>query len=160
MDRRLSRTAYCNKECQKVDWGTHKTACKDARTRKQLYRAGELVQTLFYDLREVAFDNVINGVEHKGDRLIVSAGYWDLPPSKIFTRFPTHLFPDAGDKQAMLVWNACGDSVCCMHELVETCLTGKFALVKSTARRLILRNRYQQRCPRSRYPNACEREPH
>ena len=49
-------TYYCDASCQKSHWSLHKSACKKLSTRKQLYRAGAILQQIFYNFRGTAFD--------------------------------------------------------------------------------------------------------
>lgn len=62
----VEKTMYSSDACQQFAWKRHTVACKKFKTRKQLYRAGKLVQDAFLAYRENAFDLNIVKVEKRG----------------------------------------------------------------------------------------------
>lgn len=83
------KTVYCNSACQKTDWALHKKRCKRLSARKQLYRAGDLVQRIFYVYWEQAYEKLIIKVEKDRDKLYLYEGQYG---SKVLVPFPHHLF--------------------------------------------------------------------
>lgn len=125
---------YCTAECQKLDWTKHKTLCKSLKMRKQLYRAGSVLQDMFYMYREKVFDYHISKVEIKGSKIYLHLCYDEAvanakrPPGArkdVFLPFPSEYVPNLRDKQAILVYSASADSAAWMFEMVQLCLEGE-----------------------------------
>jgi hypothetical protein len=55
----IINTHYCSSTCQKQDWKIHKALCKSFQARKVLYRAGSILQQIFYIYRKEVFDKLI-----------------------------------------------------------------------------------------------------
>jgi hypothetical protein len=118
---------YCLAACQKLDWKAHKTACKQLKVRKQLYRAGELVRDAFLAYREQAFDLNVVKVEKKASDLYIHEGEVNggLVP------FPSKLVPDAEDKKMLLTWNSCSDALAYMHKIINDLIGGTSILCQN-----------------------------
>lgn len=117
-----SNTYYCNTTCQNADWTNHKSICKVLSARKQLYRAGDTVQRIFYVYREHAFEKLITKVEKEDDTLYLYEGQYDR---EVLVPFPHHLFDCRDDREAALTYYACSDAVAFMLEIVGSFLKGK-----------------------------------
>lgn len=116
-------TFYCNSTCQKANWLHHKKVCKSLSSRKQLYRAGDLIQHTFYAYREQAFEKFITKVEKEGNTLYLYEGQYG--EGQVLAPFPGHLFACEDDKNAALTYLACTDAVSFMLDLVKSSLKGK-----------------------------------
>ena len=133
-DEKVAKTFYCNSSCQKADWTNHKKLCKFLTTRKQLYRAGNIAQQIFYIYREHAFDEVIVKVEKEGNTLYLYEGL--KHGEKVFVPFPHHLFSCKEDRNAALTNFACTDSLAFMHEIISKLLRGRQSQKRLKTRRL------------------------
>ena len=113
---------YCGKACQSAHWPEHKKACKPNATTR-LFRAGELLQKIFYVYRKHAFDHNIMKVANKDGKLVVHTDYSE--PNKPFFAFPNDAVHNLEDEQALLAFKACGDAVGIFHKLITKVLFGK-----------------------------------
>lgn len=126
-----SDTCYCSKACQKADWEPHKSVCRLANARKQLYRGAALVQEVYYAFRETAFDidpediKVIGGKIHFSLAKIVNIEEMAKAPEWPLFPFPKSALPELKDRQTLLVWNNCDDAMAYMHEFFEKAFKGK-----------------------------------
>ena len=118
-----SNTFYCSTSCQKADWEIHKKICKLSSARKRLYRAGDIVQRIFYLYREHAFEKLITKVEKVDDTLYLYEGV-DYG-GQILVPFPHRLFSCEENKLAALTYSACDDAVAFMRDIVRLILQGK-----------------------------------
>jgi hypothetical protein len=118
-----SPTYYCSAACQKTSYKKHKAACRDSNIRKQLYRGAQFVQDVFYAFREMTFTFKITKIEKAVDTLHMyqtRTGIADIP---IFP-FPDHLVPETRDKQALLAYLSCTESLSSLTGLVRKALEG------------------------------------
>lgn len=116
------KTFYCDATCQKADWTNHKKVCKSLSARKRLYRAGDIVQRIFYVYREQAFEKLITKVEKEDDTLYLYEGQYG---EEALVPFPNHLFHCTDDREAALTYYACSDAVAFMLEITRNFLKGK-----------------------------------
>lgn len=115
----VDTTWYCGTDCQKAHWSSHKVTCKAVQERKILYRAGDIAQLLFYMYREIVFDILITKVEKTDRKVLLYEGEYK---ENCFVPFPTALFPEEREKQAVLTYLACGDAIGYMHETLGNML--------------------------------------
>jgi hypothetical protein len=119
-------TFYCKKECQVADWKVHKKDCKAHQTRQILYRAGYLLQDMFYRYREAMFDRYLVRKETKGDTTFLYEGWYPHVTSQMdmLIPFPHELVTTDEEKKALLAHLACTDAVGWMHDIVKHFLKG------------------------------------
>lgn len=119
-----SPTYCCEKSCRERGKKEHERLCKHMNVRKQIYRAGELLQAIFYQFREAAFDMRIKRVvkSQLGSLLVSEERYTD---DRILFRFPHEMIPDAKDKAKLLTMQACTDGCAFMLELSKALLRGE-----------------------------------
>lgn len=124
-------TYYCDTQCRDRDQVNHQKDCNDP-TRKLIYRAGDLLQKIFFTFRETAFDTAISRVEKDGDVLRVHEDENQANPRRgpLF-RFPGHLVPVSSDKEKLLSSVSCTDAVAYTLELSKILLEGKAILQPS-----------------------------
>lgn len=104
---------YCSRVCQYAHKLKHKTTCKRMLQRRLLYRAGDLLQALFYTYRENVFDKQISKIEDKDGKLYLH-GIKSLKTVgtklDMLQTFPRHLVTNEADKQHALAYLACCDA--------------------------------------------------
>ncbi|KAK0111680.1 hypothetical protein ONS95_002025 [Cadophora gregata] len=104
---------YCSSACQKEDWQYHKKLCKRLQIRKLFYRAGSVLQEMFYMYREKMFDKLITRMEKSQGHLIVYEGRYNpviTTETDCLIPFPTQLCQTEEDRKSVLVHLACDDA--------------------------------------------------
>lgn len=126
-------TYYCGQKCQREHLHKHRPVCTAASHRRQLYRAGELVQALYYEYRRAVFDVPIEAARQGTDgKLRIYEA--ESETTDILFDFPDHLFSTEDDKKAMLAWRACDDGLVRLRAIIAQCFEGRS--VHSYGRRL------------------------
>lgn len=109
-------TSYCSPECQKADWKNHMPQCKFSKAKKGLFRAGDLMQELWYGPlvhdntqctdsisryahREMSFDKNFAKLENKGNVIYLQEGSGEKKP---FYKFPNEICETEIEKHAVL----------------------------------------------------------
>jgi hypothetical protein len=112
--------------CQTADWKAHKTTCRRLKTRKSFYRAGELLQEVFYLYREKLFDKLIDRIEHRDGKMYIHEGRYSqlLTEYDRLVPFPTSLCQDSQDKKALLAHISCDDAVAWLGDITKHILEG------------------------------------
>lgn len=120
---RIPPPRYCSTTCQAAHWQKgHKQACKEARDRKQLYQAGEYLQTLFYEWRRAGFDLNIRKCVVEGNKVHIYDGG---VPDKIFFAYECDQYLNEENSRAVLSWKMCSDAVGRMWRVMARSLEGK-----------------------------------
>ncbi|THW92890.1 hypothetical protein D6C91_04300 [Aureobasidium pullulans] len=121
---------YCGRECQKAHWSVHRKECKNLQARKALFRAGALLQEMWYTIRRESFDNAVVGVEELDGALLVYEGDYNVEPAMreggFYRKFPEAIFENKEDAESCLSLLYCNDSLNHMHQVVEWLLKGKW----------------------------------
>jgi hypothetical protein len=123
-----SPTFYCGKKCQQEHWHmAHKADCKAANHRKQIYRAGVILQPVFETLRLFGWVENVQEVKCTGQdgrgKLLVSVG--DPDPNQFYHAFPEEVFPDQRAKQVLLAHKAGQSAVKIMSSMLGQLLQGE-----------------------------------
>lgn len=121
---RKDPTPYCNTQCRQLDHTNHQNQCDRANRRKQIYRAGQLLQSTFYHFRDLSFDLKIDRVEEHDRRMVLYDG--EYPKTRGFNLYSLpHPFT-IGDKygRAILSFQACTEASTHFYKLSEKLLTG------------------------------------
>ncbi|KAF2683365.1 hypothetical protein K458DRAFT_404923 [Lentithecium fluviatile CBS 122367] len=115
---------YCSNICEKSYLGKHKTECKNLLTRL-FDRIGHTVQQVFQIFSEHTFDKDIVRVEELGYGVIAydSRSVLNDPSNPLFY-FPSHLFSDAGDRNAILCHGRSDEAMTCLQDIVSQMLQG------------------------------------
>jgi hypothetical protein len=123
-------TYYCTRACQMLDRASHKEHCKRLKPRKELYRAGKILLSMFLLFREKVYDGTIIRAERRDSKLFIHNGEV-FPPDRdidILAPFPASVFDDLEAKHAALTALACNDASAWMHDMIDYFLSGKFIL--------------------------------
>ncbi|KAH8799936.1 hypothetical protein F5882DRAFT_506421 [Hyaloscypha sp. PMI_1271] len=121
-------TRYCSRDCQSVDWPLHKRSCQMLRTRKDLYRAGSILQQIFYLCHEKLFDIPIHRIEYDNNRMLLhplpAKDFGPALEDKLF-RFPSEQCKTEEDQKALLSYLACSDLTLSLQHIAEYLLGGE-----------------------------------
>lgn len=120
---------YCNKECQKAHWVHHRRGCKQMQARKALFRAGRLLQEMWYAIRRESYDNAVVRVQEINGELVVYDGDYNVEPTLrengYYRRFPEEIFKNKKDAESCLSLLSCNDVLNHMPRAVEWLLKGE-----------------------------------
>lgn len=98
-------------------------------TRKALFRAGRLLQEIWYTIRRESFDNAIVKVQEIDGDLVVYDGDYivetTLRENGYYRKFPEDLFKNKQDAESCLSLLSCNDSLNHMPRVVEWLLKGE-----------------------------------
>ncbi|KAG9689042.1 palmitoyltransferase akr1, partial [Aureobasidium melanogenum] len=140
---------YCNKECQKAHWPHHRRGCKNMQDRKALFRAGSLLQKIWYMVRRESFDNcVVKAEEVNGELLIHEGNYGSEPTIRengFYREFPDAIFESKQDAETCLILLCCAESLSHMYMVTSWLLKNICAEIKETTVKVVKADR------RSRY---------
>ncbi|KAF2208329.1 hypothetical protein CERZMDRAFT_118785 [Cercospora zeae-maydis SCOH1-5] len=139
IDGTRSTVQYCSHRCRQSDT-THPTECDARNIRKRLYRAGSILQSLFFTWRRISFHRQIDQVENISGTLYVSrlarteqekkaAGIVPGP----FTIFPSAIAGDDQQQKVLLSWMGCNDATQMSYQLVRNMLGGNYKVVDKNA---------------------------
>ncbi|THY31360.1 hypothetical protein D6D01_02941 [Aureobasidium pullulans] len=121
---------YCGRECQKAHWPIHRKECKNLQARKALFRAGSLLQEMWYTIRRESFDTAVVRVEELDGALLVYEGDYNVEPAMreggFYRKFPEAIFENKEDAESCLSLLYCNDTLNHMHQVVEWLLKGKW----------------------------------
>ncbi|KAL5331998.1 hypothetical protein ACEPPN_001541 [Leptodophora sp. 'Broadleaf-Isolate-01'] len=118
---------YCTPACQKEDWQYHKKLCKRLQTRKLLYRAGSVLQEMFYMYREKLFDKYIERIEKRDGRLVLYEGQYKTlvtAQTDCLIPFPDNLCQTPEEKLSVLAHLSCDDASAWLHDILKYILVG------------------------------------
>ena len=118
----MHKAYFCGKECQTAGWPEHKKLCKHVQIVKRLYRAGDILQRIFFIARKHTFEFSIDKVEKKNGKLHIHQS--TTPISGFFTEFPDHLNLAIEDREALMAYNCCGGAIMAIHSIVPMLLNG------------------------------------
>jgi hypothetical protein len=114
-------TKYCTVVCQKNNWPHHKVSCGRQGIELVVYRAGQLLQDLFFVMREATYENEIASIEEEGNNLIIQ----DAPVVVgKRTPFPNHLMRTALQKNMALSAFTCEEPFAFFHDILVQMLAG------------------------------------
>lgn len=125
-DGQVSSVWYCGPACQKAHWTEHKAQCKAAQARQALYRAGDLVQQIFYLYTKTTYMWNPGRVEKIGTTWLIYPRV--KKTNSVLTPFPHAIVPDVHDQEALLTYQSCSSAVSLMHNVVKALLKGKLSL--------------------------------
>ncbi|KAI8635447.1 hypothetical protein F5Y19DRAFT_482668 [Xylariaceae sp. FL1651] len=115
----MEKTAYCNKNCLKDHYDTHRRTCGD---RKTIYRIVSLLGQIFLVLTKASFMSPLSMVYETPGLLNIIWESWERPAMTgrhIFYPFPKHLVPTPELQRAVLMTNESEEIVLSLRPLVE-----------------------------------------
>lgn len=95
---------YCGATCQKDGWKAHKPLCNAAKDRRALYRAGDIARHLYQILHKNTWMWPIEKIEKTGKEWLIIDG--EYPGKSVVLPFPSTMFPNAKDQEAILSYMA------------------------------------------------------
>jgi len=116
-------TYYCGETCQREHAPQHRSFCKAAADRRQLIRAGDLVQAHFYAYRRAVFDVTIKTARQGSHGKLHVYEAPSVAPDTLIP-FPDHHFLTENDKKSMLVWCSCDDGPRQIRSLIRQSFNG------------------------------------
>lgn len=122
-----SLTFYCSKECQITHRKTHKSECKYANYRNQLYRTAVLAKNIFFGVRKEVYMFNIQEVVKKDDIIRLTMGTCSYENADVIFDFPGHLFATGDDQEAVLAYWSGPEAMMKMHKLITSALEGRDA---------------------------------
>jgi hypothetical protein len=92
--------------------------------RKLLFRAGSILQDVFYGYREVVFDKrILPGRNKDGKKYFYKDFDDDMPHmatiDNVLVPFPTTHVSNTQEKRVILTFQSCDDALSWMHDLVK-----------------------------------------
>lgn len=97
-------------------------------TRKPLFRAGQLLQEIWYTVRRESFDTAIVKVQEVGGELVVYDGDYDVEPTLreggYYRKFPEDIFKNKEDAESCLSLLFCNDCLSHMYRINKWLLEG------------------------------------
>jgi hypothetical protein len=122
------KTRYCSRDCQSVDWHLHKRSCQMLKARKDLYRAGSILQQIIFLCREKLFDLPIHRIEYDNNRMLLhplpAKDFGSAPEDRLF-QFPSEQCETEEDRKALLSYLACSDLTLYLEHIPEYLLAGE-----------------------------------
>ncbi|GIZ47812.1 hypothetical protein CKM354_001089400 [Cercospora kikuchii] len=117
-------TPYCTALCRQHDRTTHQKQCDKANRRKQIYRAGQLLQTIFYQFRNLSFDLKIAEVQSNDNLLIIYDAEFSKKESMMPDDLPEGLSVNNKDGRTLLSYQACSEACIHFYKLSKKLLMG------------------------------------
>ncbi|CAK4033011.1 Hypothetical predicted protein [Lecanosticta acicola] len=123
---RACRTYYCSTKCQSAHKKIHDGVCINMNIRKELLRSGELLKTIFFQLRKATYDIKVRAVgkNEQGTILVFedeyAANYGDGP----LYPFPRAFADGSNEERALLAYLSCSDIFIFLDELSKSLLGG------------------------------------
>jgi hypothetical protein len=128
----IENVLYCSTECQKSDRKNHKTLCNRLQNRKLLYRAGSILQEIFYISRERSWGLKIPITVKRGQLVHIYARLRQgCEEAKFPQRLPLEICHDEEQqylKEVVLSGFGCTHSVIYMHDMFKYILSGRIVL--------------------------------
>jgi hypothetical protein len=96
--------------------------------RRDFYRAGDLLQDIFYLYREKLFDRLIDRIKLRDGKSYIHEGHYPprLTEHDSLKPFPASICKDPLDKKALLVHISCDDAVAWMADITKQILDSIF----------------------------------
>lgn len=115
---------YCDTECQKRNWSTHKFLYKEARLERAVYRATDTFTKVYFAFREKTFDRVITRIEDTPEGLRIWEDDTAVKRSGWFADFPDNLTEDLNVKAAVLFFQVCNEPYGYLKDAIELLFEG------------------------------------
>lgn len=120
-----ANTAYCDRECQKKHWNSHKAQCKILKQRKKLLRAAQILKATLLTYREATYDIDLTRVHYEGRVLWLHQNQRSISTPARRGSFASHLVADIKHKEAVLAHNSCTTAMALLGRLTRKLLQGE-----------------------------------
>ncbi|KAE9380047.1 hypothetical protein N431DRAFT_315648, partial [Stipitochalara longipes BDJ] len=133
LDSQFHSAIYCDINCYEAEKDKHKATCEQLQVRKLFYRAGDILQEVFYIYKEKIFLMKIlsvkvmeNGdINLKMDNMDNMTQISMMPTfAELFQKFPGNKCGSRGARKAVLTFGSGTDAVAWMHDMVKHMLKG------------------------------------
>ncbi|PIA91876.1 hypothetical protein CB0940_09740 [Cercospora beticola] len=128
VDGTQSTITYCSHQCLVCDY-THPSQCLARNIRKRLYRAGSILQPVFYAWRRASWHRAFDQVENIDGTLYISRFSKSVRKEKKiavypgpFTMFPREIAGDEQQQKVILSYMGCNDATQMSYQLVKSML--------------------------------------
>ncbi|PPJ60334.1 hypothetical protein CBER1_10726 [Cercospora berteroae] len=128
VDSTQSTIDYCSHQCLVSDY-THPSECLARNIRKRLYRAGSILQPVFYAWRRASWHREFDQVENIDGTLYISRFSRSVRKEKKiavypgpFTMFPREIAGNAQQQKVILSYMGCNDATQMSYQLVKSML--------------------------------------
>lgn len=115
-------TAYCDRDCQREHWNSHKAQCKMLQQRKKLLRAAKILKAALLTYREATYDVDLTGVHYKNGVLLLHQNQRSISTRAKRGPFPNHLVANTQHKEAVLAHNSCTTAMALLGRLTRKLL--------------------------------------
>lgn len=131
VDGSRSTINYCSHRCLVSDH-THPSQCLARNIRKRLYRAGSILQPVFYAWRRASWHREFDQVDYIDGTLYISRFSRSVRKEKKiavypgpFTMFPREIAGNDQQQKVILSYMGCNDATQMSYQLVKSMLGGK-----------------------------------
>lgn len=116
---------YCNRDCQKEHWPSHKGPCRALGQRKKILRTANILKASLLTYREVVYDIDLTKIELQDGVLCLHQNQRTITTQSKRGPFPAHLTANIEHKEAALANNQCTTAMALLGPLTRKLLKGK-----------------------------------
>ena len=122
----VADTWFCSDDCKQAQALMHRDTCKKRNLQRSLYRAGGVLQSLFYFIRAILYEKNLTDISHPQGKLCLHYGSHPGSPtpnsdlSDFLLSFPKAMFNvNDCDRYSVLTSLKCQEVVMLMYQLID-----------------------------------------